>query len=150
MTLQDAVLKYGAIQNGIWPQESDWCVFAMSPPELTWINSATGKKVSHIYCNRDIKDPLEKALQNVVQRGLNDELKTFDGCFQIRCVRGCPNDLSTHAYALGIDVNAAENVLGSQGNMSPELVACFTDEGFNWGGNFQTRKDPMHFSRGWE
>jgi hypothetical protein len=52
--------------------------------------------------------------------------------------------LSTHAWALAIDVNAFENGLGKKPKLSAAFVKCFTDAGFVWGGTF-ARLDGMHF-----
>lgn len=118
----------------------DWCD--------TWINTATGSPTRRIYCNTDVHKPLLEALEQVKERGLLHELKTFDGCFNIRRVRG--SDLvSTHAYGLAIDLNAKENPLGGHVSLSPEFVKCWTDAGWDWGGRFK-RRDGMHFSYGWE
>jgi len=94
-------------------------------------------------------EPLAQALQNLLDRGLLCELESFDGCFCIRDVRALPGQRSLHSYGIAIDVNASENKLGEQPSLSADFVACFTDAGFTWGGNFH-RKDGMHFSRGWE
>lgn len=149
MNLEKAKERYGEIKNGHWADEAKWCALHTPPLALTWINTATGKRVEHIYINQDMIGPLDRALKNVIDRGLVDELKTFDGCFMVRDVRGEPGHLSCHCYALAIDINAAENQLGQEPKMSPELVKCFTDVGFAWGGNFH-RKDGMHFSFAWE
>ncbi len=45
---------------------------------------------------------------------------------------------------MAVDINASTNQLGADGDMSPELVACFEDEGFVWGGRWK-RKDCMHY-----
>lgn len=141
-----AVERYGAMVNGGWPNEVMWCAVLPIPYVIgaNWINTATGKPTDRIYCNRDIMGPLLGALGNVLARGLLRELKTFDGCYQIRSKRGLPDQISTHSYALAIDINAAENPLGGPNRLSPELVACFTDMGFAWGGRFN-RADPQHF-----
>ncbi len=82
-----------------------------------------------LYCNKDMVKPLTTAFSNLISRGFVQELKTFDGCFNIRKKRGLAS-MSLHAWGLAIDVNA--------------FVKCFTDAGFDWGGTWQ-RKDGMHF-----
>ena len=98
---------------------------------------------SKIYCNKQMIVPLEVAFLNIIDRGLEDELKTWDGCFNVRRKRGCKS-WSLHSWAIAIDINAAWNGLDKIPQMSKELVQCFTDAGFDWGGNWK-RKDGMHF-----
>ena len=146
MTLQEAIAKYGEIKDGKWLKET-WFMHVIAIPEAiaaTWINSIGGQPQRHIYCNQDMAPALLKALQNVLDRGLVSELKTYDGCFQIRPQRGTVNVPSVHSFGMAIDICAKDNVLGCEPTMSPELVACFTDAGFTWGGTFH-RKDGMHF-----
>lgn len=97
-----------------------------------------------LYCNKDMVLPLSTAFTNLVARGKTTELKTFDGCFNIRKKRGL-SSMSLHSWGIAIDVNAAWNQLGTKGNLSPEFVKCFTDAGFDWGGDWTGRCDPMHF-----
>lgn len=144
MTLEQAIEKYGPIVDGKWAQESKWCVNLTVPPGLQWVKTATGNLVEHIYCNVDIAIPLNRSLQNVIDRKLGSQLKTFDGCYMIRPIRGQPETISTHAWALSLDVNAATNPLSFEGDLSDELAKCFTDEGFVWGKTFH-RKDAQHF-----
>lgn len=96
-----------------------------------------------LYCNKAMVDPLIVAFTNVIKRGLIKELKTWDGCFNVRRKRGLKS-LSLHSWGIAIDINAAWNGLGKEPTMSKELVKCFTDAGFDWGGTW-TRKDGMHF-----
>ncbi len=96
-----------------------------------------------IYCNRDMIEPLSKAFHNLIQRGHVNELKTWDGCFNIRKKRGLAS-MSLHSWGIAIDVNAFENGLNQIPKLSPGFVKCFTDAGFYWGGNFK-RRDGMHF-----
>ncbi|MEQ1636713.1 MAG: M15 family metallopeptidase [Methylococcales bacterium] len=96
-----------------------------------------------IYCNRDLVLPLEMALTNLVQRGLIGQLKTWDGCFNIRKKRGATSP-SLHSWGIAIDVNAAWNRFGCSPSCSKEFVRCFTDGGFDWGGEWR-KKDGMHF-----
>ena len=96
-----------------------------------------------IFCNNDFKPLLEKALNNVVDRGLAKEMKTWDGCFVIRNKRGL-SSLSMHSWGLAVDINAFENQLNQKPNISPQFVKCFTDAGLEWGGNWK-RLDGMHY-----
>lgn len=96
-----------------------------------------------IYCNRDMVKPLTQAFRNLIDRGLVGELKTWDGCFNIRKKRGAKS-ASLHSWGVAIDVNAAWNGFGKAPTMSPEFVKCFTDAGFDWGGLWRLR-DGMHF-----
>ena len=96
-----------------------------------------------LYCNKLIIDPLIQAFSNLIDRGLVNELKTWDGCFNVRRKRGLKS-LSLHSWGIAIDVNAAWNGLGKEPTLSKEFVQCFIDAGFDWGGTW-TRKDGMHF-----
>lgn len=98
-----------------------------------------------LYCNRDMVEPLGEAFANLIDRGFIDELKTFDGCFNIRKMRGLTSQ-SLHSWGIAIDVNAAWNGLGKKPTLSAGFVKCFTDAGFDWGGNWTgSRCDGMHF-----
>lgn len=142
----EAIAKYGHICDGRWERVDEFCAILEIPEGIAanWINSATGRPTTRIYCNKDMHGPLMQALQNAKERELLDELKTFDGAFLIRSVRGCPSVLSWHSYGLAIDINAEENKLGAKPTLSASLVECFEDAGFYWGGRFK-RKDGMHF-----
>jgi hypothetical protein len=96
-----------------------------------------------IYCNRDMVDPLSKAFQSLITTGHVSELKTWDGCFNIRKKRGLTS-MSLHSWGIAVDLNAFENGLNQTPKLSQGFVKCFTDNGFEWGGTWQ-RKDGMHF-----
>jgi hypothetical protein len=96
-----------------------------------------------IYCNKDLMPLLQKAFENLISTGKVKELKTWDGCFNIRKKRGL-SSMSLHSWGLAIDVNAAWNQLNKQPTLSAEFVKCFTDAGFTWGGTWK-RLDGMHF-----
>lgn len=113
-----------------------------------------------IYCHPLMIEPLSKAFQNLIIRGYVDELKTWDGCWNLRPIRGCEKVyerlmaagkveqaikyLSIHSWTGAIDVNASENGLGKKPKLSKGFVKCFTDAGLEWGGNW-LRPDGMHF-----
>jgi hypothetical protein len=96
-----------------------------------------------IYCNKDLIIPLANALKSIINKGLTKELKTWDGCFNIRTMRGSQS-MSLHSWGIAVDVNAATNQLGKMPTLSAAFVKCFTDAGFDWGGTW-IRKDGMHF-----
>jgi hypothetical protein len=96
-----------------------------------------------LYCNRAMIAPLTAAFENIINRGLVSQLKTWDGCFNIRKKRGASSQ-SLHAWGIAIDINAAWNQFGKKGDMPPELAKCFIDAGFDWGAHW-SKPDYMHF-----
>jgi hypothetical protein len=96
-----------------------------------------------LYCNKLMVEPLTKAFNNIINRNLISQLKTWDGCFNVRKKRGA-SSASLHSWGIAIDINAAWNGFGKKPTMSPELVKCFTDAGFDWGGVW-SKPDGMHF-----
>lgn len=96
-----------------------------------------------IYCNKDLIIPLTNAFENILERRLKDQVRTWDGCFNIRAKRGAKS-MSLHSWGIAIDINAAWNRFGKKPTMSIELVNCFADAGFSWGGYWRT-PDGMHF-----
>lgn len=96
-----------------------------------------------IYCSKQLPPVLSIALKNVIERKLIGQIKTWDGCFNIRSKKGS-NTFSLHSWGVAFDINAKTNGFDEEPTMSPELVKCFTDAGFEWGGSWR-RKDGMHF-----
>lgn len=134
VTAKDCYTKYGE------PSASNPCMTLWDVPSDIEIGFIPKK----LYCNKDMKAPLEKAFRNLISRGFIDELKTWDGCFNIRKSRGLKS-MSLHSWGIAVDMNAFENGLNTKGKLSAGFVKCFTDAGFDWGGNFKSRTDPMHF-----
>lgn len=66
-----------------------------------------------------------------------------------RDVRGVPGKLSNHASGSAIDLNASRHPLGKIGTFPAEKVpmiqALAKKYGLAWGGDYQNRKDEMHF-----
>lgn len=153
----EAVERYGEIDfaSRHWPEQSEWITMLKIPQGVFphWKVLDTDLPVRRIACNKDMAQKLEYALENVVYIGLADLLLTFDGCFNIRMVRGSTKHFSAHSYGLAIDLNARQNPLGARSGgfyRYPDFVNCFKAQGFTWGGDFHNRKDPMHFSYSWE
>jgi hypothetical protein len=129
----DCLKKYGQ------PAADNRCLTLWDVPSHLEI----GVIPKRLYCNKDMVDPLTQAFTNLIDTGCVHELKTWDGCFNIRQMRGI-NAMSLHSWGIAIDVNAFENGLNQEPKLSPEFVKCFTDAGFDWGGTWK-RKDGMHF-----
>lgn len=115
-----------------------WMVLWDVPVELE-----IGVIPKRIYCNKDLIAPLTQAFRNLISTSHVKELKTWDGCFNIRKKRGLTS-MSLHSWGIAIDVNAFENGLGKKPVLSAAFVKCFTDAGFDWGGTWR-RPDGMHF-----
>lgn len=96
-----------------------------------------------IYCNHALAVPLRKAFQNIIDRGLTGQVKSWGGCFNIRKKRSSMSP-SLHSWGMAVDLNMVGNEFGEEPTMSPELVECFTDAGFDWGGTWKV-PDGMHF-----
>jgi hypothetical protein len=133
LTSQQCLKKYGE------PSASNPCMVLWDVPKELEIGLIPKK----IYCNKDMVAPLSKAFKNLIDTGHVNELKTYDGCFNIRKKRGL-SSMSLHSWGVAIDMNAFENGLGVDPKLSAGFVKCFTDAGFDWGGIWR-RKDGMHF-----
>lgn len=132
VTSKQCLAKYGP------PEKEAGMVLWDVPPYLE-----LGVIPKRVYCNKDMVQPLATAFLNIITRGLVDQLKTWDGCFNIRKKRGAVSP-SLHSWGLAIDINAAWNGFGKKPTMSPDTVKCFTDAGFDWGGTW-SKPDGMHF-----
>jgi len=130
---EDCLKKYGE------PDAANKCMVLFDVPTELEI----GVIPKRIYCNKDLVHPLTKAFRNLIERGYVKELKTWDGCFNIRKMRGLQS-MSLHSWGIAVDLNAFENGLGKEPKLSEGFVKCFTDAGFDWGGEFR-RFDGMHF-----
>ena len=101
-----------------------------------------------IRCHTDVALPLVAALLAVADAGAASEVRTFDGCFNIRPVRGYEGSeikmYSVHSWGYAVDFNASENPIGAAPSMDARVVAAFKACGWQWGGEF-LRIDGMHF-----
>lgn len=78
-----------------------------------------------------------------------DEGALDDWGYCFRMVRGTADKLSNHSSGTAIDLNAPKHALGKIGTFPSEKVpmlrALATKYGLKWGGDYQNRKDEMHF-----
>lgn len=130
--------------SGYWKEYSGFCE---TPVELNHCFTYKNSEGKHgFYCNKLLIPKFQAVHKAIVTAGLSQELKTFDGCYNVRKIRG-GSELSTHSWGIAVDHNAAENALGAEPKISKEIVAIFENHGFYWGGRFK-RKDGMHFQYG--
>lgn len=96
-----------------------------------------------IYGHKLLEPVFRAVFGEIMDKGLAGSLRTYDGCFVARHKNWNPrSDLSPHSWGIAIDLNAATNMPGMRGDMSPQIVEIFRAHGFKWGGDFG---DPMHF-----
>lgn len=72
-----------------------------------------------------------------------------NGGYVDRDIRGRPGVKSQHAYGRAIDINAESNPMRDDGKLvtdMPSWVPQIAKQyGLTWGGDWHSRKDPMHF-----
>jgi hypothetical protein len=105
-----------------------------------------GLPFKRIYCHQDLLPLLDQTFQVLAILGLANEITTFDGCWNVRRVRGSEDNprWSIHSFGLAIDLNAAENPMGGPVKFSTRFLAAMKACGWTCGADFH-RKDGMHF-----
>jgi hypothetical protein len=142
VTSQQALKKYGQASPSN-PNLILWDV----PTELE-----IGVIPKRIYCNKDLVAPLAAAFKALISTGCVNELKTWDGCFNIRKMRGLTS-MSLHSWGLAVDMNSWANPLGLNRQQiiakgltpfSEKFLDCFRENGFDCGADWKSRPDFMH------
>jgi len=95
-------------------------------------------------CHRLMWEPLEGALNQIIDEGLADTLSLQDfkksgGCYAPRRINrfDAGGSISRHAWGIAIDIN-------TKSSYHPRVVEIFNSWGFAWGGTW-TSPDEMHF-----
>ncbi len=119
-------------------------------PDMAWVQANIARAevpiLGVVTCHRLLIPQLAAALSEIEQRGLGYKIYQYAGCYVPRFIDRNPRkNLSMHAFGLAFDINVASNGLGTVGDMDPEVVAIFEKWGFEWGGRWKPRPDPMHF-----
>jgi hypothetical protein len=145
-----------ANQNGV-PVKNDSTPVKDRPHGLSAINSTFGRagtnlvttkmaageggKMVNVTCNAKIADKMKAAFEEIKEKGLSDEIHSFDGCYNYRNKRG-GSTLSTHSWGIAFDINASGNPMGSSKQTAgqKQLAEVFAKYGF-----YQLENDPMHF-----
>lgn len=99
-----------------------------------------------IYIHKHFRPMLDAAFRALGARNLQHEIKSFDGGFNVRNVRGSRSVLSVHSWGAAIDLNAKDNPLASEGKWSEAFLEVMGAADIFCGQRWQGRKDPMHFA----
>lgn len=115
---------------------------AEGKPRLARVSSASGKSTS-------VNEKYAPAFQGLLDYlGKVGYEVTSLGGYVDRDVRGKPGVKSIHAHGAAIDINPGANPLGNQliTDLPAEISSIAAGLGLGWGGNWNSRKDAMHFS----
>jgi hypothetical protein len=138
-TIADAVgtYRYSVLAGGRIAPDPAWVRTHIATEAVPILGTVT--------CNKLILPQLRAALEEVVSRGLADQIHRdeYAGCFYPRFIAGTTT-LSNHAFGLALDFNVPGNQRGTVGEMNRDVVDIFKSWGFAWGGDWSFT-DPMHF-----
>ena len=149
VTSQDCINRFGTPINeqSLWEMRN-MVLYALNPT----IHLANGVIPSKIYCNKVFGKSIEAWLLALKDADVLKEIKTWDGCFNVRMKRGL-RSLSLHSFGCAVDINASHNPLGLtredciRRGLTPfsakfiETSRPFMECGADW----KTRPDGMHF-----
>ena len=127
---------------------------------MTWfdipsiINNHVPALPNKLYCHKELVLPLTNVLTDLIKSSwLYGQIKTYDGCFNVRYVRGSRTVVSVHSFGLAIDLNASQNPLGLSTDeallrglkpFDKMFFEVWRSHGFTCGIDFK-RPDGMHF-----
>jgi len=111
-------------------------------PKLSTVTSKTGKSTA---VNADVAPAFQGLIDYL--DGVGYKIYSLGG-YVDRDVRGMPGVKSIHAHGAAIDINPTENPLSSTliTDMPANISQVAAQLGLGWGGNWNSRKDAMHFS----
>lgn len=124
-------------------------IISVTVPQLSSVSNAPKNNIVRVH------KKLEKQFVSMwtawEEKGLIDKVKSWNGSYVPRFIRGSRTRLSNHSWGTAFDINVQWNGLGIQpalkGKMGSvrELVLIAAEHGFYWGGWFTNRPDGMHF-----
>jgi hypothetical protein len=131
-----------------WKEEN---IIVIDIPQIKGIDMYGKPKDSgNIYFHKKAAQQMKNLWADWEKAGLLHLVKTWNGTYSARFIRGSETKLSNHAFGTAFDINVKWNglakrpaLVGEEGSVR-ELVQIANKNGFYWGGHF-SRKDGMHF-----
>ena len=134
----DLYIRYGDPRSPGW--EAQWMLLWAVRELFPWFPK------EQIYLHRDFQPLLAAAFTALAANGCYREIKSFDGCFNIRHVRGGYSVLSIHSWGAALDMNARDNPIATKGKWSKAFIDTMQEYQIFCGQRWHGRKDPMHFA----
>ncbi len=144
-TQAQLIAKFGDPYKDRLGFERKWMVLWVVPKDIRTEIPCMPPK---IYLNKVIRDVLENTFRDIIEQGLQAEIVSFDGVFNIRSKRGS-SGISLHSWGIAIDINARLNPFRGEVTWSDAFLQVWRDAGWICGADWSTAsKDGMHFQ--WE
>lgn len=154
-TQAQLVAKFGNPMTGNRRKfENDWMVMV----DMQAYDLVIPALPTKMYMNKLVVEPFKNVLNELIKSELYKEIKTYDGCFNVRFQRGSTTKLSRHSFGLAFDFNAAWNPLVKvttppgrdelyrrHVQWSKPFLQVWRDNGFACGADWQSALDGMHF-----
>lgn len=131
-------MRYGDPRSAGWEQQ--WMELWQVNRSFPWFPK------EKIYIHKDFRPLLHAAFKALEASGCHREIRSFDGCFNIRHVRGGYSVLSIHSWGAAIDLNARDNPIATTGKWSDAFIRTMNRQQIYCGQQWHGRKDPMHFA----
>lgn len=125
-----------------WPASILAIIDLPAPLPLSWAPQQT---VTRLRVHKRLASAFEATLLAIhANPGAWASVGDTGGAYSWRPQRGAKR-LSRHCWAIAVDLDVRDNPMGGKPKMHPAVIAAFKARGFEWGGAWRTRKDPMHF-----
>lgn len=125
---------------GNWESEN---IVLVEVPELIGVKGFP--KSGMIRMHKKMERAFLGFIREAAKNGSLKLLRTWDGLYYPRYVRGSLTSLSNHSWGTAFDVNAGTNPLGRRNDELADFAQTGYKYGFFWGNAFSNRPDPMHF-----
>ncbi len=137
--LDEIILVFGSLDDSAFEQKN------IVTFDLPYSLLFDDKPVTRSRCHKLLVDNFKKVFLDIKAAGLENVVKNYGGIYAPRPIRGHPSHPSTHSWGIAIDLEPEKFPLGSQARFPDDIITIFRNAGFFYGGDFKSRKDPMHF-----
>lgn len=124
-------------------------ITSVNIPQLKGIKGAPAS--CNVLFHKKVVNQTQELFKHLEREGLLNRIKTWDGSYSARFIRGSQTSLSNHSWGVAFDINAQWNGLGARPVLKGkdgsvrELVTIAYEHGYSWGGHYKERPDGMHF-----